>query len=148
MVSKNVEIVLKTLKSNPDFMKDLSNALKKILDTAKVDLSDEETSELFRTMAESVIIVDPQKDTVIVENARAIIETKPIETKQPQEKSAYQKDMEKSREEGTLHFEMWLRHVKNLTGQTIFQMNINPDPVLEHELREEYAKWKEKKEKV
>jgi uncharacterized protein YehS (DUF1456 family) len=48
MVSKNVEIVLKTLKSNPNLMKDLDNTLRKILDTAKVDLSDEETSELFR----------------------------------------------------------------------------------------------------
>jgi hypothetical protein len=143
VVSKNVEIVLKTLKSNPDLMEDLSDALKKILDTAKVDLSDEETSELFRTMAESIIIVDPHKDTVIIENARAIIEAKP-----PPENSAYQKDVEKGREEGTLRFEMWLKHVKNLTGQTIFQMNVNPDPAIEHELREEYAKWKQKKRDV
>jgi hypothetical protein len=136
MVSKNVEIVLKTLKSSPNLMKDLNNTLQKILDTAKVDLSDEETSELFRAMTESIIIVDPRKDIVI-------IETKPA----PQE-NVYQKNMEKGRTEGTLDFEMWLRHVKNLTGQTIFQMNCNPDPVIERELQEEYAKWKEKKRDV
>jgi hypothetical protein len=134
MVSKNVEIVLKTLKSNPNLMKDLNNTLQKILDTAKVDLSDEETSELFHTMTESIIIVDPRKDTII-------IETKPA----PQE-NVYQKNMEKGRTEGTLDFEMWLRHVKNLTGQTIFQMNFNPDPVVQGTLREEYEKWKGTKE--
>ena len=143
MVSKNVEIVLKTLKSNPNLMKDLNNTLQKILDTAQVDLSDEETAELFRTMTESIVIIDPRKDTVIIEAARTIIETKPA----PQE-NAYEKDMEKARKEGTLGFEMWLRHVKNLTGQTIFQMNINPDPVIDRELREEYAKWKGKKRDV
>jgi hypothetical protein len=133
MVSKNVEIVLKTLKNNPNLMKDLNDTLQKIFDTAKVDLSDEETSELFRTMTEAIIIVDPHKDAII-------IETKPA----PQE-NAYQKDMEERRRKGTLDFEMWLRHVKNLTGQTIFQMNINADPAVERELREEYAKWKEQK---
>jgi hypothetical protein len=133
MVSKNVEIVLKTLKSNPDLMKDLNNTLRKIFDTAKVELSDEETSELFRMMTEAIIIVDPSKDAII-------IETKPA----PQE-NGYQKDMERGRKEGTLEFEMWLRHVKNLTGQTIFQMNCNADPVIDRELREEYAKWKKQK---
>jgi hypothetical protein len=133
MVSKNVEIVLKTLKSNPQLMKDFNSALQKIFDTAMVDLSDEETSELFRTMTEAIIIVDPHKDVII-------IETKPA----PQEND-YQKDMERGREKGTLSFEMWLRHVKNLTGQTIFQMNVNADPALEHTLREEYAKWKGQK---
>jgi len=136
MVSENVKIVLKTLKSNPNLMKDLNNTLQKILDTAKVDLSDEETSELFRTMTESIIIVDPRKDIVI------------IETKPAPEKSAYQKDMEKARREGHLDFEMWLRHVKNFAGQTVFQMNCNPDLVIDHKLREEYAKWKEKKRDV
>ena len=136
MVSKNVEIVLKTLKSNPNLMKDLNNTLQKILDTAKVELSDEETSELFRTMTESIVIIDPSKDVVI-------IETKPVP-----EESAYQRDMEKARKEGHLDFEMWLRHVKNLTGQTVFQINCNADPVIDRKLREEYAKWKEKKRNV
>ncbi|MGD0159622.1 MAG: hypothetical protein ABSB89_04925 [Candidatus Bathyarchaeia archaeon] len=133
MVSKNVEVVLKTLKSNPNLMKDLNNTLQKILDTAKVHLSDEETSELFRTMTEAIIIVDPRKDLVI-------IETKPA----PQEND-YQKDMDRERKKGTLDFEMWLRHVKNLTGQTIFQINVNADPAMDRQLREEYAKWKEQK---
>ena len=133
MVSKSVEIVLKTLKSNPNLMKDLNDTWQKIFDKAKVDLSDEETAELFRTMTESIIIVDKRKDVII-------IETKPT-TQQ-----SYQKDMEKGRKEGSLNFEMWLRHVKNLTGQTIFQMNFNPDPVVQGKLREEYEKWKGKKE--
>jgi len=129
MVSKNVEIVLKTLKSNPNLMRDLNNSLQKILDTAKVDLSDEEIAELFRTMTEAIVIADPRKDVVI-------IETKP----KPQ--GGYQEDMERGRKEGTLNFEMWLRYVKNLTGQTIFQMNLNPDPVVQRKLEEEYEKWK------
>jgi hypothetical protein len=133
MVSKNVEIVLKTLKSNPNLMKDLNNTLRKIFDTAKVDLSDEETSELFRTMTEAIIIVDPSKDALI-------IETKPA----PQEND-YQQDMKRERKKGTLDFEMWLRHVKNLTGRTVFQMNCNADPVIDRKLREEYAKWQEQK---
>jgi len=133
MVSKNVEIVLKTLKSNPNLMKDLNSTLQKIFDTAKVDLSDEETSELFRTMTEAIIIVDPSKDAIIIESKSA-----------PQE-NVYQTNMEKGRKEGSLGFEMWLRHVKNLTGQTIFQMNTNADPAIERALREEYAKWKEQK---
>ena len=133
MVSKNVEIVLKTLKSNPNLMKDLNDTWQKIFDKAKVDLSDEETAELFRTMTESIIIVDKRKDMII-------IETKPT-TQQ-----SYQQDMEKGRKEGSLNFEMWLRNVKNLTGQTIFQMNFNPDPVVQGKLREEYEKWKGKKE--
>jgi hypothetical protein len=132
MVSKNVEVVLKTLKSNPNLMKDLNNTLQKILDTAKVHLSDEETSELFRTMTEAIIIVDPRKDIVII--------GKPA----PQE-TEYQKDMDRERKKGTLDFEMWLRHVKNLTGQTIFQMNVNADPLIDRKLREEYAKWHEQK---
>jgi hypothetical protein len=133
MVSKSVEIVLKTLKSNPNLMKDLNDTWQKIFDKAKVDLSDEETAELFRTMTESIIIVDKRKDIII-------IETKP--TIQP----SYQQDMEKGRNEHSLNFEMWLRNVKNLTGQTIFQMNFNPDPVVQGTLREEYEKWKGKKE--
>jgi hypothetical protein len=133
MVSKSVEIVLKTLKSNPNLMKDLNDTWQKIFDTAKVDLSDEETSELFRTMTESIIIVDKRKDIVIIEA-------------KPTVQQGYQKAMEKGREERSLNFEMWLRHVKNLTGQTIFQMNFNPDPVIQGKLREEYEKWKGKKE--
>jgi len=132
MVSKNVEIVLKTLKGNPNLRKDLDTALRKILDTAKVDLSDEETSELFRTLTEAIIIVDPEKDIVI-------IETKSMP------KTGYEKDMEKAREEGTLGFEMWLRHVKNFSGKTVFQMNCNPNPVLDHKLRKEHEKWMAKK---
>ena len=132
MVSKNVEIVLKALKSNPNLRKDLDKALRKILDTAKVDLSDEETSELFRTMTESIIIVDPDKDALI-------IETKSMP------KTGYQKDMEKAREEGTLGFEMWLRHVKNFSDKTVFQMNCNPSPAMDHSLREEHEKWITKK---
>ena len=135
MVSKNVEIVLKTLKGNPNLRKDLDNALRKILDTAKVDLSDEETAELFRTMTESIIIVNPDKDI-------AIIETKSMP------KTGYQKDMEKAREGGTLGFEMWLRHVKNFSGQTVFQMNCNPNPSIDHRLREEHEKWMAKKRNV
>jgi hypothetical protein len=50
--------------------------------------------------------------------------------------------MERKRKEGTLNFEMWLRHVKNLTGQTIFQMNMNPDHDGQRKLQEEYEKWK------
>lgn len=133
MVSKSVEIVLKTLKSNPNLMKDLNDTWQKIFDTAKVDLSDEETAELFRTMTESIIIVDKRKDVVIIEA-------------KPTMKQSYQEAMEKGRKEGSLNFEMWLRHVKNLTGQTIFQMNFNPDPVIQGKLREEYEKWKGKKE--
>lgn len=114
-------------------MKDLNDTWQKIFDTAKVDLSDEETAELFRTMTESIIIVDKRKDIVIIEA-------------NPTVQQGYQKDMEKGREERSLNFEMWLRHVKNLTGQTIFQMNFNPDPVIQGKLREEYEKWKGKKE--
>jgi hypothetical protein len=133
MVSKSVEIVLKTLKSNPNLMKDLNDTWQKIFDEAKVDLSDEETAELFRTMTESIIIVDKRKDTIIIETRPTI-------------HNGYQKDMEKGRKERTLNFEMWLRNVKNLTGQTIFQMNFNPDPVVQGTLREEYEKWKGTKE--
>jgi hypothetical protein len=133
MVSRSVEIVLKTLKSNPDLMKDLNGTWQKIFDKAKVDLSDEETAELFRTMTESIIIVDKRKDIVIIEA-------------KPTMKQSYQEDMEKGREEHSLNFEMWLRHAKNLTGQTVFQMNFNPDPVVQGKLREEYEKWKGKKE--
>lgn len=133
MVSKSVEIVLKTLKSNPNLMKDLNDTWQKIFDTAKVDLSDEETAELFRTMTESIIIVDKRKDMVIIEA-------------KPTVQQGYQEEMEKGRKEGSLSFEMWLRHVKNLTGQTIFQMNFDPDPVIQGKLREEYEKWKGKKE--
>jgi len=133
MVSKSVEIVLKTLKSNPNLMKDLNDTWQKIFDAAKVDLSDEETAELFRTMTESIIIVDKRKDVIIIEA-------------KPTVQQSYQEEMEKGRKEGSLSFEMWLRHVKNLTGQTIFQMNFNPDPVIQGELREEYEKWKGKKE--
>jgi len=133
MVSKSVEIVLKTLKSNPNLMKDLNDTWQKIFDTAKVDLSDEETAELFRTMTESIIIVDKRKDTIIIEA-------------KPTKQQDYQKDMEKGIKERSLSFEMWLRHVENLTGQTIFQMNFNPDPVIQGKLREEYEKWKGKKE--
>jgi hypothetical protein len=59
----------------------------------------------------------------------------------------YQKEMEKGVKERTLTFEMWLRHVKNLTGQQIFQMKneINRDPAKKRELQEEYEKWKQKK---
>ena len=132
MVSKSVEIVLKTLKSNPNLMKDLNDTWQKIFDKAKVDLSDEDTAELFRTMTESIIIVDKRKNMVIIEAKSTM-------------KQSYQEAMEKGRKEGSLNFEMWLRHVKNLTGQTIFQMNFNPDPVIQGKLREEYEKWKGKK---
>jgi hypothetical protein len=132
MVSKSVEIVLKTLKSNPDLMKDLNYTWQKIFDKAKVDLSDEETAELFRTMTESIIIIDKRKDVIIVEA-------------KPTMQQSYREDMEKGRKEGSLNFDMWLRHVKNLTGQTIFQMNFDPDPVVQGKLREEYEKWKGKK---
>jgi hypothetical protein len=59
----------------------------------------------------------------------------------------YQKEMEKGVRERTLTFEMWLRHVKNLTGQQIFQMKneINRDPAKKRELQEEYEKWKQNK---
>ena len=59
----------------------------------------------------------------------------------------YQKEMEKGIKERTLAFEMWLRHVKNMTGQQIFEMKkeINRDPAKNRKLQEEYAKWKEKK---
>ena len=59
----------------------------------------------------------------------------------------YQKEMEKGVKERTLTFEMWLRHVKNLTGQQIFQMKneINRDPAKKRELQEEYEKWKQNK---
>ena len=133
MVSKSVEIVLKTLKSNPSLMKDLNDTWQKIFDTAKVDLSDEETAELFRTMTESIIIVDKRKDIVIIEA-------------KPTMQQSYQEEMKKERRDGSLNFEMWLRHVKNLTGQTIFKMNFDPDPIIQGKLREEYEKWKEKKE--
>lgn len=136
MVSKNVEIVLRTLKKNPRLTRELHDALQKVFDTAKVDLSDEEVAELFRTMTEAIIIFDNRKDALI------------IETKPGPQQTSYQKDMERGRKEGTLDFEMWLRHVKKLTGQTIFQMNCNPDPVMDRELREEYAKWKGKERNV
>ena len=133
MVSKSVEIVLKTLKSNPNLMKDLNDTWQKIFDKAKVNLSDEETAELFRTMTESIIIVDKRKDIVIIEA-------------KPTMQQSYQEEMKKERRDGSLNFEMWQRHVKNLTGQTIFQMNFDPDPVIQGKLREEYEKWKGKKE--
>ena len=60
---------------------------------------------------------------------------------------SYEKEMEKGVKERTLSFEMWLRHVKNMTGQQIFEMKneINRDPAKNRILQEEYAKWKEKK---
>jgi len=60
---------------------------------------------------------------------------------------SYEKEMEKGVRERTLSFEMWLRHVKNMTGQQIFEMKneINRDPAKNRELQEEYAKWKENK---
>jgi hypothetical protein len=60
---------------------------------------------------------------------------------------SYEKEMEKGVKERTLSFEMWLRHVKNMTGQQIFEMKneVNRDPVKNRKLQEEYAKWKEKK---
>jgi hypothetical protein len=60
---------------------------------------------------------------------------------------SYREEMEKGIRERTLSFEMWLRHVKNMTGQQIFEMKkgINGDPAKNSELQEEYAKWKEKK---
>jgi len=89
MVSKSVEIVLKTLKSNPNLMKDLNDTWQKIFDAAKVDLSDEETAELFRTMTESIIIVDKRKDVIIIEA-------------KPTVQQSYQEEMEKGRKEGSL----------------------------------------------
>jgi hypothetical protein len=60
---------------------------------------------------------------------------------------SYQNEMEKGIRERTLTFEMWLRHVKNMTGQQIFEMKneINRDPAKNRELQEEYAKWKKSK---
>ena len=60
---------------------------------------------------------------------------------------SYQKEMERGIRERTLTFEMWLRHVKNMTGQQIFEMKneINRDPAKNRELQEEYAKWKKSK---
>jgi hypothetical protein len=60
---------------------------------------------------------------------------------------SYEKEMEKGLKERTLNFEMWLRHVKNMTGQQIFEMKneVNRDPAKNRELQEEYAKWKGKK---
>jgi hypothetical protein len=60
---------------------------------------------------------------------------------------SYEKEMEEGVRERTLSFEMWLRHVKNMTGQQIFEMKneINRDPAKNRELLEEYAKWKNKK---
>jgi hypothetical protein len=83
-------------------------------------------------MTKSIIIVDKHKDVIIVEA-------------KPMMQQSYQEDAEKGRKEGSLNFEMWLRHVKNLTGQTIFQMNFDPNPVIQGKLREEYEKWKGKK---
>jgi hypothetical protein len=57
----------------------------------------------------------------------------------------YQKDIVEGIKERTLNFEMWLRYVKKLKGQEIFQMNANPDPAKERELQDEYTKWKAKK---
>jgi len=60
---------------------------------------------------------------------------------------SYEREMEKGREERTLSFEMWLRHVKNMTSKQIFEIKneVNRDPAKNRELLEEYAKWKEKK---
>ena len=60
---------------------------------------------------------------------------------------SYEKEMKKGVKERTSSFEMWLRHIKNMTGQQIFEMKneINRDPAKNPELQEEYAKWKEKK---
>jgi hypothetical protein len=60
---------------------------------------------------------------------------------------SYQNEMEKGIRERTLTFEMWLRHVKNMTGRQIFEMKneINRDPAKTRELQEEYAKWKKSK---
>jgi len=60
---------------------------------------------------------------------------------------SYEKEMEEGVREHTLSFEMWLRHVKNMTGQQIFEMKneINRDPAKNRALLEEYAKWKDKK---
>jgi hypothetical protein len=60
---------------------------------------------------------------------------------------SYQNEMEKGIRERTLTFEMWLRHVKNMTGRQIFEMKneVNRDPAKTRELQEEYAKWKESK---
>jgi hypothetical protein len=58
----------------------------------------------------------------------------------------YQKEVERRIRERSLDFEMWLRHVKKLAGRDIFQMSVNPDPIRQRELQEEYEKWKGKKE--
>ena len=60
---------------------------------------------------------------------------------------SYEKEIEKGVRERSLTFEMWLRHVKNMTGQQIFEMKneINRDPAKNRELQEEYAECKKKK---
>jgi hypothetical protein len=60
---------------------------------------------------------------------------------------SYEEEMEKRKKDRTLSFEMWLRHVKNMTGREIFEIKneVNRDPAKNRELQEEYAKWKEKK---
>jgi hypothetical protein len=57
---------------------------------------------------------------------------------------SYEKEMEKGVKERSLSFEMWLRHVKNMTGQQIFEIKneVNRDPAKNRELKEEYEKWK------
>ena len=57
----------------------------------------------------------------------------------------YQKDIVEGIRECTLNFEMWLRYVKKMKGQEIYQLNVNPDAAKSRELHEEYTKWKEKK---
>jgi hypothetical protein len=57
---------------------------------------------------------------------------------------SYEEEMEKGVKERSLSFEMWLRHVKKMTGQQIFEMKneVNRDPAKNRELQEEYEKWK------
>ncbi|MGD0159986.1 MAG: hypothetical protein ABSB89_06775 [Candidatus Bathyarchaeia archaeon] len=57
---------------------------------------------------------------------------------------SYKEEMEKGVKERSLSYEMWLRHVKNLTGQEIFEIKneVNRDPAKNRELKEEYEKWK------
>jgi hypothetical protein len=57
---------------------------------------------------------------------------------------SYEEEMEKGVKERSLTFEMWLRHVKKMTGQQIFEIKneVNRDPAKTRELKEEYEKWK------
>jgi len=57
----------------------------------------------------------------------------------------YQKDIVEGIRARTLNFEMWLRYVKKMAGQEIFELNVTPDPAKTRELQEEYTKWKGKK---